>query len=119
MTQHRNWVETAPDRFEACIESDLWPVKIELDEVGAAFTFRRKAAGCWSFLSGRTRRAPYRTISIDPAGCLMVEIQAAVLPPGRPPTKDGTTPPKISYRVIFPGNAPDYNDPLPDLDPPK
>lgn len=121
LTQHRNWVEIAPGRFEACIESDIWPVRIELDEAGVVFTFPRKASGCWAFLAGKSRRAAYQRIHIDDlSGCLMIDIQAAILPSGHKPESDraNDTQARISYQIKLPPNLPDSN-PAPDISDPN
>lgn len=136
LTNHRNWAETSPDVFECCIENPCWPSKIELDEVGAWFTFRKDATGDWAFMAGQTRRCPYSHIHVVPldsysdyAGSVMIDVRVQVLPPGQPrPEKEPMPPlgPRINIfendpealaalqRMMKP-RPPDW----PELDPPQ
>lgn len=131
LSNHRNWAETSPDVFECCIENPCWPTKIELDEVGAWFTFRKDTTGDWAFVAGHTRRCPYSHLHVVPldshsdfAGSIMMDLRIQVLPPGQPkPEKEPLPPlgPHISVPLHLPDEImrrkrpPDW----PDIDPPE
>jgi len=134
LTEHRNWVEVEPDVFECCVESPAFPRRIELDEDGATFTFRKDTKGDWRFLAGKSRRCSYAHLWVIPlddptvyAGRLMIDLQVSILPPGEPRPEQRPVPPDgFSYKfdLRVPGDLPYPPEPevepdWPDIEPPK